>query len=130
MKSFNNVGVKKKLNIVFTIICIFIVLIGAQGVFSSAKISKSANDMYSNNLISIKNLEETKGNLNEIRANMLRIVYEKDRSKLNEQIKIIDDLTNEDKILQQEYEALPAISEEEEKTYDDYKNDLEKYREA
>ncbi|WP_186430736.1 methyl-accepting chemotaxis protein [Clostridium sp. BSD9I1] len=130
MKFFNNLGVKKKLNMVFTIICVFILLIGAQGVFSSAKISKSANNMYSNNLISIKNLEETKGNLNEIRANILRIVYERDRSKLNEQIKTIDDLTNKDILLEQEYQALPEISEEEERNYADYKNDLEKYREA
>ncbi|MBM7871374.1 methyl-accepting chemotaxis protein [Clostridium pascui] len=130
MKFFNNLGVKKKLNIVFIIICIFILLIGAQGVFSSAKISKSANDMYSNNLISIKNLEETKGNLNEIRANMLRIVYERDRSKLNEYIRTIDNLTNEDMLLEQEYQALPEVSQEEERAYADYKNDLEKYREA
>lgn len=130
MKFFRNLSVKKKLNIVFTIICIFILLIGAQGVFSSAKISKSANDMYSNNLISIKNLEETKGNIDEARANMLRIVYERDRSKLNEQIITIDNLANENILLEQEYEALPEISEEEERTYADYKNDLKKYREA
>ncbi|WP_097026942.1 methyl-accepting chemotaxis protein [Clostridium peptidivorans] len=130
MKFLNDLSVKKKLNIVFAIICIFIVLIGAEGILSSAKISKSANDMYSNNLISIKNLEEIKGNLNEIRANMIRIVYEKDRSKLNEQIKTVDDLTNKDIILQQEYEALADISEEEEKAYKNYKNNLEKYREA
>ncbi|MBE6068818.1 MAG: methyl-accepting chemotaxis protein [Clostridium lundense] len=130
MSFFRNLSVKKKLNTVFTIICILILLIGAQGVFSSAKISESANEMYSNNLISIRNLEETKGNLNEIRANMLRIVYERDRSKLNEQIRTIDNLTNEDIILEQEYNTLPDISEEEGRNYTDYKNDLEKYREA
>jgi len=95
---------------------------------SSEKINEGSKAIYSTNLISIKDLEEIKGNLNDIGASTLRIVFERDRSKLDEQIKSITDLTNEDIILQNEYEALPSTSEQD-KIYADFKTDLVKYRE-
>ena len=58
MKFFVNLSVKKKLVSVFSVVCIFMVLIGAEGILSSAKINDSAKEIYSNNLISIKDLEE------------------------------------------------------------------------
>lgn len=129
MKLFINLGVKKKLISIFTVICIFIVLIGVNGIVSCASINKNANEMYSNNLVSVKDLEGIRVNISEITANMLKIVFERDRSKLDEQIKTIDDLTNEDIILQAEYDELPEISQEEEELYEGYQQDLAKYRE-
>ena len=135
MKFFVNLGVKKKLIIVFSIVCIFMVLIGMEGILSSAAINDNAEKMYSNNLTSIKDLEEISSNLNEIRANMLRIVFERDRSKLDEQINTINDLTNEDNKLQKEYESTPTdlnsdISMGETENYEAFKKDLVKYREV
>lgn len=129
MKLFINLGVKKKLISIFSVICIFIVLIGVNGMISCASINKNANEMYSNNLVSVKDLEGIRVNIGEITAYMLEIVFERDRSKLDEQIKAIDDLTNEDIILQGEYDELPVISEEEEELYEGYQQDLSKYRE-
>ncbi|WP_346961579.1 methyl-accepting chemotaxis protein [Clostridium sp.] len=129
MKLFINLGVKKKLISIFSIICIFIVLIGLNGILSSATINENANEMYSNNLVSIKDLEGIRGNINEITTNMTKILFERDRSKLDEQIKAIDDLTNDDIILQYEYDELPEISQEEEEFYEGYQQDLAKYRE-
>jgi methyl-accepting chemotaxis protein len=129
MKFFINLGVKKKLILIFSVICIFMVLIGVQGISSSAKINEGSKSIYSNNLVSIKNLEGISANLNEISANMLIIAFERDKSKLNDEIQIIDALTNEDKKLQEEYESLSATTETE-KIYADFKNDLLKYREV
>ncbi|MEW8994156.1 methyl-accepting chemotaxis protein [Clostridium sp.] len=129
MKLFINLGVKKKLISIFSIICIFIVLIGVNGILSSATINENANEMYSNNLVSIKDLEGIRGNINEITTNMTKILFERDRSKLDEQIKAIDDLTNQDIILQYEYDELPEVSQEEEELYEGYQQDLAKYRE-
>ncbi|WP_346929711.1 methyl-accepting chemotaxis protein [Clostridium sp.] len=129
MKLFINLGVKKKLISIFSIICIFIVLIGVNGILSSATINENTNEMYSNNLVSIKDLEGIRGNINEITTNMTKILFERDRSKLDEQIKAIDDLTNQDIILQYEYDELPEVSQEEEELYEGYQQDLAKYRE-
>lgn len=129
MKFFANLSVRKKLISVFSVICIFIILIGAEGILSSSRINEGSKSIYSNNLVSIKDLEEIRGDINEIRANVLRIVFERDKSKLDEQIKTIDDLTNKDEILMQKYEKLPSSSEEK-KNYTEFKSDLSKYREV
>lgn len=111
-------------------ICIFIILIGAQGIISSSKINDGSKFIYSNSLISIKDLEEIKGNINEMRGNMLTIIFERDESKLDAQIKNINNLTNEDIKVQKEYESLPTSSIAEDKIYTDFKNDLAKYGEG
>ena len=87
-------------------------------------------DIYSNHLMSIQDLEEIKGNINDMRSNFLRIVFERDRAKLEEQIKAIDDSVNANNLLMKEYDDLSNSSEEEYKTYNDFKNELLKYREA
>ncbi|MBW9171666.1 methyl-accepting chemotaxis protein [Clostridium estertheticum] len=129
IKFFVNLKVKKKLILVFSVICIFIVLIGAQGIISSSKISDGSKFIYSNSLISIKDVEEIKGNINEMRGNMLTIVFERDRSKLDKQIENINNLTNKDIKIQKEYESLSTASIANEKVYNDFKDDLVKYRE-
>ena len=134
MKFFVDLGVKKKLIVVFSVVCIFIALIGAEGILSSAKINSSAEKMYSNNLIAIKDLEEISRNINKVSADMLRIVFERDRSKLESQIKSISDLSKENERLKNEFESLPKdlnsdIAEEETKTYDAFKRELVNYRE-
>jgi len=130
MKFFKDLKVKKKLISVFSVICIFMVLIGVEGIISSSKINEGSKSIYSNNLTSINDLQEIKGNVNEMRGNMLTIIFERDKSKLDGQIKNINNLTNENIKIQKEYESIPSASIEEDKIYDDFKNDLVKYREG
>ena len=66
MKFITNLGVRKKLIIVFVISYIFMVLIGVVGILGSSKISQGSKEIYSNNLIAIKGLQEIKGNLIDI----------------------------------------------------------------
>jgi methyl-accepting chemotaxis protein len=128
--NFLGLKTKKKLIIVFSLICIFIILIGAEGILSSSRINDGSKFMYSNSLISTKDLVNIEVNINEMRANMLKIVFEKDISKLEEQIETISDLTNEVIKFQKEYESIPSSLKEEEKTYADFKSDLVKYSES
>ena len=115
MKFFINLNIRKKLIFVFAVICIFMGLIGAGGILSSVKINEGSNDIYSNHLMSIQDLEEIKGNINDMRANLLRIVFERDKSKLDDQIKAIEDSTKEDNLLMEEYDNLASTSENQKK---------------
>ncbi|SFD00491.1 methyl-accepting chemotaxis protein [Clostridium uliginosum] len=135
MKAFLDLSVKKKLNIVFFLISIFLVLIGVQGILSSGKINEGSKNIYNTNLMSIKNLEKISSNVNEIKTNMLRMVFERDRSDLDKQIRSIDYLTEQDQKCQKDYESIPdelnaEVANEEEKVYNDFKNVLERYRES
>ncbi|WP_252250418.1 methyl-accepting chemotaxis protein [Clostridium sp. ZBS13] len=127
MKFFVDLGIRKKFVLVFLVVSTFIGVIGFEGILSSSKINNGSKAIYSTNLISIKDLGEIKGNINEMRANMIRIVFEKDSLKLNEQIKNIDNLTETNREVMKEYESLSLTSEETE-TYNDFKKELLKYR--
>ncbi|MBU3171947.1 methyl-accepting chemotaxis protein [Clostridium estertheticum] len=130
IKFFVNLEVKKKLILVFSVICIFIVLIGAKGIISSSKINEGSKSIYSNNLTAINDLQEIKGNINEMRGNMLTIIFERDMLKLDGQVRNINNIFNINIKVQKEYESIPSASIEEGKTYDDFKNELAKYREG
>ena len=129
MKLFINLGVKKKLVSVFFVICIFIVAIGAEGILSSAKINNSADILYRCNLMSIKDLGEIKGNINDMRATYNRLVFERNGTKLNDYVKVINDLDKKNDQSMDEYGSLITVPEEKQ-TYNDLKNDLAKYIEV
>ena len=129
MKLFINLGVKKKLVSVFFVICIFIVAIGAEGILSSAKINDSADILYKSNLMSIKDLGEIKGNINDMRATYNRLVFERDQTKLDGYMKTITDLDAKNNQSMSEYESLITLPEEKQ-TYNDLKNNLAKYIEV
>ena len=128
MKFFVDLGVRKKLILVFSVVLIFIVLIGFKGIISSASINNNANLMYSNNLTSVKDLEEINVNITAGREALTKIVLEKDISKIDGHVATIADLTQKNENLKIEYESTNSTSEER-KVYDDFKNELTKYRE-
>ncbi len=129
MNFFINFSVKKKLISVFSVVCIFMLLIGAEGMISSAKINNGSKEIYSNYLTSIRDLEEMKGNINDIGANMIVLVFGVDKSHLEDTIKNINDLSNKNIRLHKEYDSLATTSVEEDKTYADFQSDLLKYTE-
>ena len=92
MNFFVNLSVKKKLVSVFLLVCVFMLLLGAEGILSSAKININAAEMYNNNLTSIKALEEIKGNISQGRESLIKIVLERDSSKINGDIATLDAL--------------------------------------
>ncbi|EHJ00292.1 methyl-accepting chemotaxis sensory transducer [Clostridium sp. DL-VIII] len=129
MKLFINLSVKKKLVAVFFVICICIVAIGTEGILSSAKINSNADILYRCNLLSIKDLGEIKGNINDMRATYNRLVFEKDNTKFNDYLKVIDDLDKKNDQSMNEYGGL-ITGQEEKQTYSDLKSDLAKYIEV
>ncbi|WP_195954635.1 methyl-accepting chemotaxis protein [Clostridium tertium] len=128
MKFFINLKVKNKLISIFSVICILMLLIGAIGLFSSWSINKNANNMYSTNLVSIKNLQSLKSNLNYDYINIIKMISDKNKDKLDEEIRLIDGIVSENEELIKEYEDLD-ITEEEKSLFLDFKEDLFKYRE-
>lgn len=103
-------------------------LIGATGLFSSWSINKNANNMYSTNLVSIKNLQSLKSNLNYDYINIIKMISDKNKDKLDEEIRLIDGIVSQNEELIKEYEDLD-ITEEEKSLFLDFKEDLFKYRE-
>lgn len=126
MKLFTNLSVRKKLTSIFILIFIFQLLIGSIGIISTRKISSTSNNMYSTNLLSIKDLYEIKGNMDQVRADVLKLIYEKDNSKIDEMSKNIDDSISKIYKSIQHYDTMPG-TQEEDKLFKEFKNDLTIY---
>lgn len=128
MKIFINLGVKKKLICVFLIVCVFIVLIGTEGIISSSAINANAEKIYKNNLISIKDLEEIKGNTNLSIDIIDVIVLQRDQAVLNSKISELNNLITSNNQLMSDYEKIPPCSQDEKRIYGQFKNVLVEYR--
>ncbi|MDR3594419.1 methyl-accepting chemotaxis protein [Clostridium sp.] len=126
MKFFVNLSIKKKLISAFLLICTFIVFIGAEGQYISWKINNNAEEMYSNYLVSINDLKTIEDDLDYTQVKLLKMLYERDKSKLDKQISDIKDMIAEEGKLESEYEGLPFTSEEK-TAYEEFKNSAVKY---
>lgn len=83
MKLFKNLKIAQKLVSSFILVSLFIGIVGFVGVSNMRKINSNAESMYNYNLMSIRYLGELKENLVKIRANMVLIIYERNRIKLD-----------------------------------------------
>lgn len=128
MNFFSNLSIKIKLVLVFSVVCILVLLIGFEGIIGSNNINSGAKYIYRNNFKLINDLKDIKSNINEIRVNMVKIIFQRDINELNEQIKNIDNLLNENDEILEDYLSL-EVTEEEKDIYDDFKIDLAKYKE-
>lgn len=129
MKFIIDLSIKKKLIAAFLLICTFIVFIGAEGQYISWRINKNAEKMYSNYLLSIRNLKTIEQNLQYTNVKVLKIIFDKDKSTIDKRVKDIKAVMDSNKKLEDEYELLPSMSSEEDKYYEDFKSAIIKYEE-
>ncbi|RMC99839.1 methyl-accepting chemotaxis protein [Clostridium autoethanogenum] len=107
MKFFQNIKVRTKLMISFTIMALLIVAAGVTGRTSLKKVSVSSEEMYSNRLQSVYMLTDMKQNLTEIKSDMLQLIYGKDASKKSDLEKDIQLNKDEDNKYIENYEKIP-----------------------
>lgn len=127
MNFFDNLKIRIKLMIVFLLMFIIIFIIGGQGLYASNMINKGAKVIYEEALISVKNLEAIKANMQEIRALVALIVYERDNAKIEKYEKKMNELKDIDDVLMAEYEKIPK-SDEERAVYSSFKEGAIQYR--
>lgn len=81
MNFLRNVQVRVKLLVSYLIIAMLILIVGIIGMISLKNISNNSTSMYSKNMQSIYKLSDMNKNLSDIRADTLKIVYQKDDIK-------------------------------------------------
>ncbi|EKQ51034.1 MULTISPECIES: methyl-accepting chemotaxis protein [unclassified Clostridium] len=122
-------SVKAKLTLSFLAVAIVISIVGIVGGTSLKKVNINADNMYNQNLQSINENLSIKANMSEIRADILTIIYEKDKAKVAEAEKDIDKKVDEDNKYMSEYQKL-ADTQEEKKALAEFQSNLTKYRDA
>ena len=103
MKWFNNLKIAKKLILAFTVISLFIGVVGYIGISNMRKINSSAESMYKINMAGIEKIGIIKQNLFQIRSDILLFLYDRDRSKLQSVEADIQKLTEKNNVLITEY---------------------------
>ncbi|QGU95793.1 HAMP domain-containing protein [Clostridium bovifaecis] len=127
MEWFDNLKIGKKLTLSFTLISLLIGIVGYIGIANMGKINSSAESMYNKNMVGVQVIGEIKQNLLQIRSDILLLLYDKDRSKLQgieEEIQKLTDINNK---LIADYKNI-ITTEEEQKLFGQFEKQLEDYR--
>ena len=119
--------VKVKLISAFLLVAILIAVVGAVGTISLENVKTKAEQMYSVNLQSVNKVLSVKANMSKIEGKLLTMMYEKDKSRVEEASKNIISMVEEDNKYIADYEKLISTSEEE-KVWAEFKNNVTKYR--
>lgn len=106
MNFFKNSKIAKKLISAFMIIAILIGVVGFIGIYNMKTVNSNAVAMHDNNLETIKYLAAIKQNYADMRADLLELVYGKDKYEKKDALeKEIYSLVNENYLLIDKYES-------------------------
>ena len=127
MKLFKNLKIAQKLIASFVIVSIFIGVVGFVGLSNMNTINTNSKEMHDYNLESIKDLTTIKQNISDVRADLLKIVYQEKKSNQNDGLKKdISDFYNKNNSIIKLYEET-LLSDSEKKDFEELKKDLEEY---
>ncbi|MBN7573756.1 MULTISPECIES: methyl-accepting chemotaxis protein [Clostridium] len=128
-KWFNNLKTRQKLISCFVLIALFIGVVGAIGIVNLSKINSNAMSMHDNDLKTIKNLTDIEKNTAGIRADLLKLVYQRKEEQKDSILKEIDTLNGSNTKLIEEYEK-SFTSKEEKEIFSKFEKDFEAYKVA
>lgn len=107
MKFIGKLRIGPKLVIIFLIPVLFIIAVGFTGCFNLKKVSSSSDKMYKSDLNRTYYLSHIQQNLTEIRADLLKLVYQRDSSQTAEAVDEMHNDQQENEELIKKYDALP-----------------------
>jgi len=127
MKWFKNLKIAQKLISAFMIVAILMAIVGFIGIHNMNIINSNAVTMHDYNLSSIKDLTTIKQNFTDVRADLLKLIYQKNMDQQNPSIeKEINELLNQSNTLIDKYEK-SLLSKSEETTFSKLKENVKSY---
>jgi methyl-accepting chemotaxis protein len=127
MKIINNLSIKVKLLTGFILIGILLGIVGLMGNYGISSIQKNAEKIYDYNLQSIDELHLIKENLLELRSEIQIAVFSKNPVQIQQAVKAVDTLKNENTKYIESYSKKP-LSDEARNIFNDFSLLLEDYR--
>lgn len=130
MRVLRNLKISQKLIPAFIIIAIFIGVVGSFGVSNMNKINTNAMAMHDYNYESLKYLTNIKQNYSDVRADLLKLVYQENKNQQNDSLKKeINKLIDENNIMIEKYEK-SLLSKEETQNFNTCKSNAALYKSA
>ena len=128
MNWFKDIKIGTKLILSFIIVVLFIGLVGLIGISNMQKINAGAEELYGNNMLSLNNLHSIHENTLKAQVSLMSLIYVRDISKKQSLEDKITQIGNENDKLTAEYEKTGILEGEERNDYNQYKTDLENYK--
>lgn len=127
MRLFRNLKVAQKLIAGFTLMIIFIGLVGFVSFTSMERMNKVTDNMYNMDMVGVKTINMLKTNLMTIRADILLILDEKNRSQIDTYVNEISSLKDTNNQLMDQYKST-IITEEDKAIFTEFQGLLTDYR--
>jgi len=127
MKWFYNFKIRTKLIVCFIILAIFTGMVGVVGVVNMKAMYQSSEDMYNLNFMPAQDLKSVQVYLEQVRAQHIYILYDRDLSKFKDREAIIDALTSQIKDQLASYET-SIRSEEDRQLFQETSASIESYQ--
>ncbi|MTK13963.1 MAG: methyl-accepting chemotaxis protein [Clostridiaceae bacterium] len=128
MSWFKNMKIGAKLISGFIIVVLFIGLVGSIGILNMKKINTGAEELYGDNMVSLNNLHSIHENTIKAQVSLMSLIYIRDISNKQSLEDKITQIGNENDKLIAEYEKVGISDGEERNIYNQYKTDLEDYK--
>ncbi|KGN02207.1 chemotaxis protein [Clostridium novyi A str. 4570] len=130
MDFLKKISIKKKMIFSYSALLILMIISGVIGVVSAKRLNDNSKQMYFKSLQSIEYIQEIKNNIDEEATCILNVIYnedltQNDRNNIYKHITV--DLKEKNEELFEKYEKIP-FTEKEKKDYNEFKQELENYR--
>lgn len=112
MTWFNNLKLGRKLLAGFLMTSVFIVIVGAIGIFNLSKIEKSSNKLYDENLRVVENLNTFDTNSMKLRLEIINLVESRDKNATANTIAAMKKLQDQNSTIINTYENSNLTKEE------------------
>lgn len=112
MEWFNNLKIKKKQVLGFFFISVFIVVVGIIGTVNMGKINTASNQLYNEDLQTLRNLDKFDSNTMHLRLSIINLVESRDKSKTQDTIKTTDAYKKENNNILNTYKKSNLTSQE------------------
>jgi len=127
MKWFNNLKISKKLIFSFIIVSVFIGIVGIIGSTNMDKINYNSEMVYEDDLKTLIDLEELKGDTLNTRLLIINLVESGQASKVNEIKVSVENIRNKNNKRMADYES-KDLSNSEKQIIDEMQNNLQEFR--
>lgn len=128
MKWFNNLKIRVKLIGSFIILATLTAIVGVVGVSNMNTINRRSESMYNDNFLPAQDLKSIQVALQDVRANQILAIYEKDIDKLQTRLDQIDVAVANTNALLEKYEKTIQDDEENRTLYTSVMDSLANYR--
>ncbi|OAV40053.1 methyl-accepting chemotaxis sensory transducer [Clostridium saccharobutylicum DSM 13864] len=114
---------RNKLILAFLIVAMLIGIVGTSGVLVLRWVNRNTKQIYNDNLKSVEDILLIKENVSGIKSNIEIMIHEKDKTKIEEETKNINDMIEKSTSYISDYQKM-QMTLEEEQFWLEFKNDL------